>query len=193
MSYHIYTTTAIVCGSYDQSVSDKVFVLYTESLGMIYATAKSVREERSKQRYALQDFSIIKVSLVRGKAGWRIGSVVDIAQPFLAATNRETRSHILIILRTVRRFISGTEPSPVLFTIVYTGMSRLAANAISNPDQYVLLLVARILYELGYIAPTPEQLTLLQEVPEVTTSVVDPKLFSAMQKAVHEAQTASHL
>ncbi|MEX2341217.1 MAG: recombination protein O N-terminal domain-containing protein, partial [Candidatus Paceibacterota bacterium] len=75
MSYKTYTTEAIVCGSRVNNTSDKSFLLFTKDAGMLWAAAKSVREERSRQRFALQDFSLIRASLIKGKSGWRIGSV----------------------------------------------------------------------------------------------------------------------
>lgn len=78
MAYVTYTTDAIVCGTYDRNTADRSYRLFTRELGMLYADARSVRLEKSKQRQALQDFSLIKVSLVKGKAGWKIGSVSEV-------------------------------------------------------------------------------------------------------------------
>ena len=72
MSYQTYITDAVVVGSYASNTADKSYLLFTKRAGMLYATARSVREERSKQRYALQDFSHITVTLVKGKGGWCI-------------------------------------------------------------------------------------------------------------------------
>jgi len=88
MSYATYTTEALVCGSRNNNTSDRAYLLFTEEVGMIWASARSVREERSKQRYALQDFSLIRVSLVKGKSGWRIGSVEATCNPFMEARSR---------------------------------------------------------------------------------------------------------
>ena len=38
---------------------------------MVLAAARSVREEKSRQRYALQEFALVRVSLIKGKSGWR--------------------------------------------------------------------------------------------------------------------------
>lgn len=51
--------------------------LLTKELGLVRAHARSVREERSKLRYGLQNFSKSHITLVRGKDMWRITGAVQ--------------------------------------------------------------------------------------------------------------------
>ena len=88
MAYQTYITEAIVCGSYDSNTSDRSFLLFAREAGMIYAHAKSVREERSKQRYALQVCSHVRVTLIRGKSGWKIAGVEPQQNLYALATTR---------------------------------------------------------------------------------------------------------
>ena len=76
MAYATYTTQALVCGTFDRNTADRSYRLFTREFGMVWADARSVRLEKSKQRSALTDFSVVRISLVRGKAGWKIGSVI---------------------------------------------------------------------------------------------------------------------
>ena len=85
MAYQTYITEALVCGSIDNHSADRSFLLFTREAGMVYAHAKSVREERSKQRYALQVCSHIRATLIRGKSDWKIAGV-DPLQNFYAQT-----------------------------------------------------------------------------------------------------------
>lgn len=59
---------------------------------MLYASAKSVREERSKQRYALQEFSHARVTLVRGRSGWKVTGAEAIADLYALAETRGTHN-----------------------------------------------------------------------------------------------------
>ena len=152
MAYHIYTTTAIVCGSYNRNAADKSFLLFTEQLGMVYATARSVREERSRQRQALQDFSIIRVSLIRGKSGWRIGSVEAYGNPFLRAIDRTTRAQLLRIFKVLRRFIQGEGSEATIFPVALHAIEALASGRVSYPTDYTTQVVARMLHDLGYMS-----------------------------------------
>lgn len=150
MSYHTYTTEALVCGSFLHNTADKVFLLFTRELGMLYATAKSVREERSKQRFALQDFSLIRVSLIKGKQGWRVGSVEADTNYFAKADDRLTRGSVVLLFKTLRRFIHGEEPLLKLFDFCLLTLNDLYKI---EGDRVVwnLVLQLKILYELGYV------------------------------------------
>lgn len=56
MAYETYTTEALVCGTFNRNTADRSYLLFTREAGMLYADARSVREERSRQRYALRTF-----------------------------------------------------------------------------------------------------------------------------------------
>ncbi|MEK7568828.1 MAG: DNA repair protein RecO [Patescibacteria group bacterium] len=74
MSYHIYHTRGIILGSVPVGESNRFYKIFTEELGLVGATAQSVREGKSKLRYTLQDLSFASVDLVRGKEVWRVTS-----------------------------------------------------------------------------------------------------------------------
>lgn len=151
MSYTTYTTAAIVCGAVANNTSDKSYLLFTKQFGMLYATAKSVREERSRQRYALQECAVVNISLVKGKAGWRIGSVEAVAQPFLSATNRTARAHVVAVVQFLRRFLQGEEPAVGVYEdsvqLLTTAQLGLASSA-----ALLAMFEFRALAALGYIA-----------------------------------------
>ncbi len=115
MSYQTYTTDAIVCGNRVSNTADRVYRLFTRDYGMVWATARSVREEKSRQRFALQDFTFVRVSLVKGKTGWRIGSVEAVGNAYFSATTREVRQVVAQALNLVRRLIQGEEAVPEIF------------------------------------------------------------------------------
>lgn len=159
MSYVTYTTDALVCGAFNQNTADRTFRLFTKEAGMLYATARSVREERSRQRYALQEFSQIRVSLVKGKNTWKVGSVEVSLNDYTRATTREARGSVAIIYRTLRRFIHGEEASPQLFDFCLEALA-LLATATKNRSLLESYVQVRILLELGYLSEKvlPEEL-----------------------------------
>lgn len=190
MSYKTYTTKAIVCGSKDSYTSDRSFLLFTEDAGMLWATAKSVRMEKSKQRYALQDFSIIRVSLIKGKAGWRVGSVEAIANPFMEAVSREARTGVQSIFKLLRRFLHGEIPHPTIYEDAVFGLMCMTnadeGDIIDIQDQFAL----RMLHTLGYIAPEPIFSDILHATDPWSVPVPIP---AAAHKAIERALLASHL
>lgn len=190
MAYATYTTEAIVCGSYNSHTSDRSYLLFTKDGGMLFATARSVREERSKQRFALQEFSVIRVSLIKGKSGWRVGSVEAISNPFMEATSRRGRTAVAAVVKLLRRFLRGEESNQQLFEdtmLVLACLSVAAADdVIDLQDQYTL----RLLHSLGYIAPHVSY----QHIIDATDPWSVPEtLPETAHKAIAQALTASHL
>lgn len=189
MSHKVYTTEAIVCGSRHSNTSDRSFLLFTREAGMLWASARSVREERSKQRYALQDFSIIRVSLVRGKSGWRIGSVEGIENVFSRSSNRETRGAVTRLIKLLRQFVHGEEPQPKLFDDLVRAIRLLLSSEQVDPNIVADLCTLRSLYLLGYISNQTEFKNVLEEDWLSNPSPLSEKANKAIEQAYH----ASHL
>ncbi len=150
MTYVTYTTDALVCGAINRNTADRSFLLFTREAGMLFAEAKSVREERSKQRYALQEFSQIRVSLVKGRQSWKVGSVEASVNDYVRSTTREARGSIALVYKTLRRFIHGEEASPELFDFVIEALAVLSGPVLER--SFVELCVqVRIMAYLGYV------------------------------------------
>lgn len=188
MSYKTYTTEAIVCGSRANNTSDKSFLLFTREAGMLWASAKSVREERSRQRFALQEFSLIRVSLVRGKSGWRIGSAESRKNAFAAALTKEERLAVTSIVRLLRQFLHGDVAEPQIFDDAKDALGAAALKA-AAPEALQQLFAFRLLYRLGYIPPHAGYAAIL--------SAADwwrlPPLDERAAKTLQAAESASHL
>ncbi len=75
--HHIYHTEGIILGSKNYGETGKYYSIFTRDLGMVYASAQGVRKISSKFRYVLQDFSYVKVDLVRGRDFWRVTSASE--------------------------------------------------------------------------------------------------------------------
>jgi len=193
MSYKTYTTEALVCGSTANNTSDKSFLLFTRDAGMLFASARSVREERSKQRYALQDFSHVRASLVKGKSGWRVGSVEPLGNPFLGALNRTSRTRVSFIFTALRRFVHGE----LALERAYADAVHLLQKVhLEEPQWQVLqeLFLLRLLAELGYIASAPSWQGLISA-PTLAEAkdAYDPSVGAALRKAIERASEVSHL
>lgn len=150
MAYTTYTTEALVCGTWNRNTADKSYLLFTKAAGMLYAEARSVREEKSKQRYALQDFSYVRVSLVRGKQQWRIGSVEALANHYHQAADKAARGSVVKLYRTLRRFYSGEEPAPELFELLVRGLE-VIRQSVEHRADVELVLELQLLHALGYV------------------------------------------
>jgi len=193
MSYKVYTTEALVIGSFASNTADKSYLLFTKEAGLLYATARSVREERSLQRYALQDFSHIKVSLIKGKSGWRIGSVSNETNYFSATTTRAARGSVVRVVKLVRRYIHGEEPHSALFTELVNALTIIGQANINNRPLAEEIITARLLHTLGYIDELTELIPVFNGTLSSAITVVPDGLLPLLQAVTKTAAQASHL
>jgi recombinational DNA repair protein (RecF pathway) len=192
MAYVTYTTDALVCGTFDRNTADRSYRLFTRELGMLYADARSVRIEASKQRQALQDFSLIRVSLVKGKGGWKIGSVTETKNYYSTASNQAARGSVVKVIRLVRRFVAGEEMHVSLFDECVTALEFFSRQH-TDRKCYEHIFMQRVLAELGYIK--------LSDVPKDIAAVPLAELSSdvvcthdkAIALSIERAQNASQL
>jgi recombinational DNA repair protein (RecF pathway) len=194
MSYQTYITEAIVVTSFDNGIADKSYLLFTKTAGMLYASARSVREERSKQRFALQDFSRINVSLIKGKTGWRIGSVQSEGNIFSEADSRASRGSVVKIFKILRRFVAGEESNQGLYDEVLTFLLYVGREELNNRALVDEIILARLLYSLGYIASSETlDIVLRPAFKEVVKTDIPHTMLAHLKTITTTATTASHL
>ncbi len=192
MSYATYTTDALVCGSWKRNTADGSYLLFTREAGMLYADARSVREERSKQRYALQDFSLVRVSLVKGKRGWKIGSVESKRNFFSEADTKEARGSVVALFKFLRRFLRGEEPAFELYDLVASSLPLFLEDA-KNREWLERVIETRILLTLGYVDPK-EVPPFIREESVLTLSQFDGDVSTVgLERLIQKAVATSHL
>lgn len=195
MAYVTYTTDAIVCGSVEYGAADRIFFLFTEDAGMVSARGTSVREEKSKMRFALTDFSYARVSLVRGKYGWKIVGAASEDNVYFALTDRYARGAVRNLLRLVRRVITGEEGHAKLFHILIDGVELIRKRP-ADAEVLELLVVLRMLHALGYISPRAEYRRYLDT--DTLADISIPENYALPEKAlikrvIEEAYDVSQL
>ncbi len=152
--HHIYNTEAIVLMAGAAGEADRAVWLLTQELGLLVARATSAREEKSKMRYGLQDFSVANVSLVKGRAYWRLTGTILAEQFYTKLKDTDTLQTVAVVFDLIRRFIPIEEQDSVLYGVIRSGLLAFTKSEI-NKHSTELLLVARILHALGYM---PENL-----------------------------------
>ncbi len=191
MAYQTYITEALVCGNFDHQTSDRSFLLFTRDAGMLLAHAKSVREERSKHRYALQICSYIRVTLVRGKSGWRITGTEAISNVYNAMRSREGRAFLRNTIVLMRRVMHGESAHTEIFDDI---MHALLSTEKYDSAELELILSIRILHALGYVAPDPLFTHLLHTPLEYAfAQTLTPEVRVATKKAIEHALMQSQL
>jgi recombinational DNA repair protein (RecF pathway) len=157
---------------------------------MLYADARSARLEKSKQRYALQDFSYLRISLVKGKRGWRIGSVESITNHYQAAIDKAARGSVVKVYRALRRFYSGEEPAPQVFDRLLEGLNVLVGSVTDRSGLEQVLLVS-LLYELGYV--DKKQLPAAAQAPLQSTEELAVSTKRTLERLLEHATNSSQL
>lgn len=192
MAYETYTTEALVCGTKNRNTADRSYLLFTREAGMLFADARSVREERSRQRYALQDFSLLRVSLVKGKAGWKIGSIEPVHNFYQQATSKAARGSVVSIVRLLRRFLHGEVADSHLFDFVIVAISELSKEIVERTFVELVILV-RILAMLGYVDNTKLPETIRTLTPDAIAVHHDVKTMQRVERLYTQAVAVSHL
>lgn len=152
--YSIITTETIVIRSRNSGENGRIFSLFCRELGLLKAHAQGVRKANSKLRSHLTDFSLNKVSLVRGKNFWRLTGATAEKNYFqifkLAPSKLKTAANIVHLLE---RLLHGEEKNENLFDLVKDGFDFLAELPMEKESilAFETALVLRILHRLGYL------------------------------------------
>jgi recombinational DNA repair protein (RecF pathway) len=192
MAYATYITDALVCGTKESNTSDKSYLLFAREAGMLFASARSVREERSKQRFALQEFSHVRVTLIKGKSGWRIGSVESFKNYYQQALTKDARGSVVRIFRNLRRFIHGEESAPILFDSVITSLES-ACCSVPNRGQLDAFIELKLLESLGYVSQKDIPPSLKNTDIKTISAIKDAHLEKQVEKILEHARSVSHL
>ena len=150
--HHIHHTEGIILESRNYGEAGKCYYVFTRDLGMIFASAQGVRKLSSKLRFVLQDYSYVKVDLVRGKEFWRLTSASKTNKLENLIKDKNKFVVFANILKLLKRLLAGEDANEILFTDLLNGLNIL--EKIEDQDQLQnieVILVLRILDNLGYI------------------------------------------
>ena len=148
--YHKYVTEAIVLGSRERGEADKLVALYTQDFGLVWARASAARASYSKMRYGLAHYSRTRVSLVKGKRGWRLAGT----QPLTSLTGCiEAQCAFARTAALMLRMIIGEEQHEYLYQTLSNAHEALTTSDVTHVPIVELVTVARVLHALGYLSP----------------------------------------
>jgi DNA repair protein RecO len=153
--HHIYTTKAIIIKSISSGEANRFYFLFTKDLGFIKASAQGVRLLKSKLKGHLQDFSVVNVSVVKGKEIWRItGS--EVVKNEILIKNSQKMYVAKNIFSLLLRMLHGEEKNESLFECVDNFYNFLLKNELDKEQlkNIEILTVLRILHHLGYFKNT---------------------------------------
>lgn len=189
--YERYGTETIVLGSSPRGEADKTLWLFTRDFGLVMARGISLRAEKSKLRYAVQDLGHTYVELIRAKHDWRLAGARNVG-PFWQGNDAGLQGFARVA-RLTRRLIATEDPHEKLFDTLVGARKGFEHSTDAALPLTELLAVARILYVLGYVAPDTVRSSLFMalEWDEATQEKVASErewLRRAVNQAISEAQ-----
>ena len=189
--HHIYHTEGLILGSKNYGEAGKYYSIFTRDLGMIYASAQGVRKISSKLRFVLQDFSYVKLDLVRGKDFWRLTSASKTNKLENISKRPEALKVFVNVSRLLKRLLAGEDANENLFIDLLNGFSILEKYETAEDLRNIeAIMVLRILNNLGYIGgnevlkdlvKSPFEVELVLKVAESRA-----KILSEINKALQE-------
>lgn len=142
MAHQIYLTEGMILKKKDFGEADRLFWIYTEKFGMIMASAKGVRLEKSKLRNNLSVFSYGEFAVISSKDFWRIVDAREIS-PFKLSSQTKVFAKIATL---AIRMIKGEDRSDN----TWRELKNIFLAKESDKD-FEIKSVARLLKSLGYI------------------------------------------
>lgn len=194
MSYRLYTTEAFILKNKSLGEADKNYSLLTRDLGIIAAFAKGAGYEKSKLNPFLQDLSLSRVTLIRGKNFWRVTGASLVKNYFSQLKeNKNKLSGLMRVLNLIVQF-AGEERNVKLFDLVKDATDFFSAENLDKNEISIFesVLALRVLNNLGYVAKTPQfESILLGNWHEAMSS--GKKFKGKIILAVNKALKESHL
>ncbi len=172
MSYHIYSTEGIILKRIPQGEASATFYILTEKFGLIIASARSVRVMVSKLRPALQEFENINLSCIKGKNGWKVTNVVSLGSYFFESQDF-AKKILAQISSFLMRTITGELPHPKIFETVKSGFEFLRTLNKKEVSNFEVLIMLRILFELGYVEKNPDIRIYLDDLTKWSTGLLE--------------------
>lgn len=196
MSYHIYNTRGIVLAEKPAREADRIYTIFTRDLGLLRASATGVRKNLSKLRGHIEPFSIVDVSLVRGREYWRLTSaelatdlktlLVEDPELFLAFAKN---------LSLLEKLVAGEEKHAKLFddliSLIKFAVRRRPIT--KDLESLEILIALKILFHLGYLSgeDLPNKVLGSEPDDEVLTMVLAQK--KSLIKAINHGIDSSQL
>ena len=150
MSYHIYTTPGIILKRKVSGEADTLLYILTQDLGLIEAKATGTRSQSSKLRGSLQEYSLVKISCVKGKYSWKITNAVLDKNLFF---DNPPYLHIVMaqISAVLLKVIVGEMPQKNVYELIESGFKALSGLSNGEVSEFESLILIRLMSLLGYV------------------------------------------
>ena len=177
-------------GSREIGENDRVFVLFTREFGLVRARASAVRTEKSRMRYALQNYARANAGLVRGKRGWRMAGAAAVKN---AHGDSKGVAAFARIAELTKRLVHGEEKNDFLFAVLAETHDALMRDHVEASATIEIVCVARVLYALGYLSSEALETALFTHTAYTGEHLLEAEtmrdtLLASINRAIEETQ-----
>lgn len=157
VSYHVYQTSGFILRSINIGEADRVIFVFTEQFGLLPLSVRAARKASSKLRYALKNYSFVRVAFVRGKNAWRLTDAEE-KGCFNPVYDSERLKTFAGVSALVNRLVHGEGENPVLFAVLAESFCFLQEEGLSEEERHTfeILAMCRVLSALGYASGSLE-------------------------------------
>lgn len=175
--YHVYNTKAVIIRGFNRSEKDRFFRVFTRELGLIDAVSVSSREIKSKLRYSLQDLSLMEISVVLGKGGFRIINCIGNKNIFFdMSEDKESLDFLKKFFVVFESLVVGQEKDKEVFDLI----EEIFSKEKIDKNLYIYYL-SKTLALLGYLDK------------EKTNLSLENNDFKSLEKSIHSSLSTSDL
>lgn len=151
MAYRHYHTAGLVIGQMTKGEASRLYQILTPDFGLTLVMAQSIRLEKSKLRYNLQNYNFVDLDLVRGREYWRLIG----AEKKFGRASQEQINFFCKISSIILRLIHGEEEKQAIFSDLQRAWELLASKPpLASLEDLEIFFLIRLLFNLGYLAPT---------------------------------------
>ena len=135
MSYHVYTTEAIILKRRDFGEADSLFSFFTKDFGRLEVRAQGVRHLKSKLRYHLSGLSFVKIAFVAASGdSWRLVDAEEIGVLKDTREDEDKTKCALKIFSLLERLIQGQESDRELWEGISSVLVFLENNELGKGE-----------------------------------------------------------
>jgi DNA repair protein RecO (recombination protein O) len=192
--HHIYHTHGFILSSRNKGEANKMLTVYTREMGLVRAMVQGIRLNKSKLRFALQDYTYANVDFVRGKDIWRVTSAKNITSFPYARNSSRSLLMIARVSSLLERLCDGEESNEKIFDDFVQALYLLDDTSVLDQSREALELhlVLRIMNSLGYIGDSSMLAEYLGgEIDFIKTELLlkeKQSILSHINKALNESQ-----
>ena len=150
--YEIYETESFVFRSYNSSENNKRTLIFSKDFGLIWVDSSGSRKEVSKFRPFIQDFSHLKIFLVRGKMKFRVTGGDLISNIFFDF--KENKKQKIIPLKNffslIEKVLIKNHREEDIFDLLVSFIFELKKTFLGDLKKVEIIFTVKLLILVGY-------------------------------------------